>query len=82
MKKHDRIGLFNPDVPDENFFIFPNLLIVEKKPFPEADHLRNRLIFYEKLCNVTHKRDLIGSIKLLLRGLYFSHNFGILLPCQ
>ena len=30
MKKHDIINSFNPDVPDENFFIFPNLLIVEK----------------------------------------------------
>ena len=45
MKKHDIINSFNPDVPDENFFIFPNLLIVEKKPFPEVDHLRKRLLF-------------------------------------
>nr|DAE33944.1 MAG TPA: hypothetical protein [Caudoviricetes sp.] len=30
MKKYDIINSFNPDVPDENFFIFPNLLIVEK----------------------------------------------------
>ena len=44
MKKYDIINSFNPDVPDENFFIIPNLLIVEKKPFPETDHIRKRLL--------------------------------------
>ena len=27
------------------FLFFPNLPIVEKKPFPETDHLRKRLLF-------------------------------------
>jgi len=44
MKKYDIINLFNLDVPDENFFIFPTYYLW-KKPFHEVDHLKKQLIF-------------------------------------
>jgi len=46
MKKHDIINSFNPDVPDENFFIFPNLLIVEKSRFLKLIISGNGFFFY------------------------------------
>jgi len=46
MKKHDIINSFNPDVPDENFFIFPNLLIVEKSRSLKLIISGNGFFFY------------------------------------
>ena len=50
VKKHAIINVFNPDVPDENFFIFFQPTNCGKKPFSETDHLRKRLLFYIFCC--------------------------------